>query len=88
VTVVPTLKYDSEFVTPSASLFPCADTFLTSDFLLQYYINTFTMAEATAADGQMKNLKISEVKKSKKDGAPKTAAKKPQQQKKKVRYTW
>ena len=46
---------------------------------------TSTMAEATAADGQMKNLKISETKKSKKDGAPKTAAKKPQQQKKKVR---
>lgn len=42
------------------------------------------MAEATAADGQMKDLKISEVKKNKKDGAPKTAAKKPQQQKKKV----
>ncbi|KAJ4989092.1 prolyl-tRNA synthetase [Stagonosporopsis vannaccii] len=42
------------------------------------------MAEATAADGQMKDLKISETKKSKKDGAPKTAAKKPQQQKKKI----
>jgi hypothetical protein len=41
------------------------------------------MAEATAADGQMKDLSISEVKKNKKDGAPKTA-KKPQQQKKKV----
>jgi prolyl-tRNA synthetase len=46
------------------------------------------MAEATAADGKMKDLKISETKKSKKDGAPKTAAKKPQQQKKKVRYLW
>lgn len=45
---------------------------------------TCTMAEATAADGQMKDLKISQSKKSKKDGAPKTAAKKPQQQKKKV----
>lgn len=45
---------------------------------------SFNMAEATAADGQMKDLKISEVKKNKKDGAPKTAAKKPQQQKKKV----
>jgi hypothetical protein len=44
------------------------------------------MAEATAADGQMKDLKISETKKSKKDGAPKTAAKKPQQPKKKVRH--
>jgi hypothetical protein len=43
------------------------------------------MAKATAADGQMKDLKISETKKSKKDGAPKTAAKKPQQPKKKVR---
>jgi hypothetical protein len=43
------------------------------------------MAEATAADGQMKDLKISETKKSKKDGAPKKAEKKPQQQKKKVR---
>ena len=43
------------------------------------------MAEATAADGQMKDLKISEVKKSKKDGAPQKAAKKPQQSKKKVR---
>lgn len=42
------------------------------------------MAEASAADGQMKDLKISETKK-KKDGNPKTAAKKPQQQKKKVR---
>jgi hypothetical protein len=42
------------------------------------------MAEASAADGKMKDLKISETKKSKKDGAPKTAAKKPQQQKKKV----
>jgi hypothetical protein len=39
---------------------------------------------ADAADGKMKDLKISETKKSKKDGAPKTAAKKPQQQKKKV----
>jgi hypothetical protein len=45
---------------------------------------TFSMAEATAADGQMKDLKISEVKKSKKDGAPQKAAKKPQQPKKKV----
>jgi prolyl-tRNA synthetase len=44
---------------------------------------SFNMAEATAADGQMKDLSISQVKKSKKDGAPK-AAKKPQQQKKKV----
>jgi prolyl-tRNA synthetase len=43
------------------------------------------MAEATAADGQMKDLSISEVKKSKKDGNPQKAAKKPQQQKKKVR---
>lgn len=42
------------------------------------------MAEASAADGKMKDLSISEVKKNKKDGAPK-AAKKPQQQKKKVR---
>lgn len=47
------------------------------------------MAEASAADGQMKDLKISEVKKNKKDGAPKKApkektAKAPQQQKKKV----
>jgi prolyl-tRNA synthetase len=41
------------------------------------------MAEASAADGKMKDLKISETKK-KKDGNPKTAAKKPQQQKKKV----
>jgi len=39
---------------------------------------------ADAADGKLKDLKISETKKSKKDGAPKTAAKKPQQQKKKV----
>ena len=46
-----------------------------------------TMAEATAADGKMKDLKISEVKK-KKDGNPQKAAKKPQQQKKKVRYMW
>ncbi len=45
------------------------------------------MAEATAADGQMKDLKISETKKNKKDGTPKTAAKKPQQQKKKVRLS-
>jgi hypothetical protein len=43
------------------------------------------MAEASAADGKMKDLKISETKKNKKDGNPKTAAKKPQQQKKKVR---
>jgi hypothetical protein len=42
------------------------------------------MAEATAADGQMKDLSISETKKSKKDGNPQKAAKKPQQQKKKV----
>ncbi|KAF2451342.1 prolyl-tRNA synthetase [Karstenula rhodostoma CBS 690.94] len=41
------------------------------------------MAEAAAADGKMKDLSISEVKKNKKDGAPKTA-KKPQQQKKKI----
>jgi prolyl-tRNA synthetase len=40
---------------------------------------------ADAADGKLKDLKISETKKSKKDGAPKTAAKKPQQAKKKVR---
>jgi mannitol-specific phosphotransferase system IIBC component len=45
----------------------------------------FTMAEATAADGKMKDLSISETKKSKKDGNPQKAAKKPQQQKKKVR---
>jgi prolyl-tRNA synthetase len=38
---------------------------------------------ADAADGKLKDLKISETKKSKKDGAPKKAAK-PQQQKKKV----
>lgn len=50
---------------------------------------TSAMAEAAAAaDGMMKDLKISEVKKSKKDGAPQKAAKKPQQQKKKVRYVW
>lgn len=42
------------------------------------------MAEASAADGKIKHLNISETKKNKKDGAPKTAAKKPQQQKKKV----
>ena len=47
--------------------------------------NSSNMAEATAADGKMKDLKISETKKSKKDGAPQKAAKKPQQQKKKVR---
>jgi prolyl-tRNA synthetase len=41
------------------------------------------MAEASAADGKMKDLKISETKK-KKDGNPQKAAKKPQQQKKKV----
>lgn len=45
------------------------------------------MAEATAADGKMKDLSISETKKSKKDGAPQKAAKKPQQQKKKVGYS-
>jgi hypothetical protein len=45
----------------------------------------FIMAEATAADGKMKDLKVSEVKKSKKDGTPQKAAKKPQQPKKKVR---
>jgi hypothetical protein len=39
------------------------------------------MADAT--DGKLKDLKISETKKSKKDGAPKKAPK-PQQQKKKV----
>jgi hypothetical protein len=44
------------------------------------------MAEASAADGKMKDLKISETKKNKKDGTPKTAAKKPQQQKKKVSF--
>jgi prolyl-tRNA synthetase len=38
---------------------------------------------ADAADGKLKDLKISETKKSKKDGAPKKAPK-PQQQKKKV----
>lgn len=42
------------------------------------------MAEASAADGKMKDLKISETKK-KKDGNPQKAAKKPPQQKKKVR---
>jgi hypothetical protein len=46
-----------------------------------------SMAEATAADGQMKDLSLSETKKSKKDGNPQKAAKKPQQQKKKVSYT-
>ena len=47
------------------------------------------MAEAAAADGKMKDLTISETKKSKKDGAPKMAPKekKPQQQKKMVRHT-
>jgi prolyl-tRNA synthetase len=44
------------------------------------------MAEASAADGKMKDLKISETKKSKKDGNPKKAAKPQQQQKKKVSY--
>lgn len=39
------------------------------------------MAEA---DGKMKDLSISQTKKSKKDGNPKMAAKKPQQQKKKI----
>ncbi|KAF2645403.1 prolyl-tRNA synthetase 2 [Massarina eburnea CBS 473.64] len=39
---------------------------------------------ADAADGKLKDLSISQTKKSKKDGAPKTAAKKPQQQKKKI----
>lgn len=60
---------------------------LTRPFLEQSKrtVLSHNMAEATAADGQMKNLSISEVKKNKKDGAPKTAAKKPQQQKKKVR---
>ena len=43
-----------------------------------------TINMADAADGKLKDLKISETKKSKKDGTPKTAAKKPQQQKKKV----
>ncbi|RMZ72610.1 prolyl-trna synthetase [Pyrenophora seminiperda CCB06] len=41
------------------------------------------MAEATAADGKMKDLSISETKKSKKDGNPQKAATKPQQQQKK-----
>jgi hypothetical protein len=45
--------------------------------------NYHKMAEASAADGKMKDLKISESKK-KKDGNPQKAAKKPQQQKKKV----
>jgi len=40
---------------------------------------------ADAADGKMRDLSVSEVKKSKKEGAPKMAAKKPQQTKKKVR---
>jgi prolyl-tRNA synthetase len=44
------------------------------------------MAEASAADGKLKDLKISETKKSKKDGNPKKAAKPQQQQKKKVSY--
>ncbi|KAF1955691.1 prolyl-tRNA synthetase [Byssothecium circinans] len=39
---------------------------------------------ADAADGKLKDLSISETKKSKKDGAAKTAAKKPQQTKKKI----
>ena len=47
------------------------------DFIAQ----NFVMAEA--ADGKMKHLSVSETKK-KKDGNPKMAAKKPQQQKKKV----
>ena len=59
---------------------------------LQILLNTYNQHNmADAADGKMKDLKISETKKSKKDGAPKTAAKKPQQQKKKVglfRNTW
>jgi hypothetical protein len=53
--------------------------------LTYLFCSKFTMAEATAADGQMKDLNISVVKKSKKDGAPQKAAKKPQQPKKKVR---
>jgi prolyl-tRNA synthetase len=43
------------------------------------------MAEASAADGKMKDLSLSQTKK-KKDGNPKKAAK-PPQQKKKVRRT-
>lgn len=51
-----------------------------------FFLYSDTMAEASAADGKMKDLSISETKKNKKDGNPKTAAKKPQQQKKKVRW--
>jgi mannitol-specific phosphotransferase system IIBC component len=53
--------------------------------LTYLFYSRFIMAEATAAHGQMKDLKVSEVKKSKKDGAPQKAAKKSQQPKKKVR---
>jgi hypothetical protein len=42
------------------------------------------MAEATAADAQMKDLSVAEGKKSKKEAKAPKAAKKPQQQKKKV----
>lgn len=60
--------------------------FLSSNTLCGSSVHTQRkMAEASAADGKMKDLKISETKKNKKDGNPKTAAKKPQQQKKKVR---
>lgn len=54
--------------------------------LTSQLFNKRTMAEASAADGKMKDLSISETKK-KKDGNPKKAAKPQQQPKKKVRLT-
>lgn len=66
------------------ALFPIYGIIVLISFLARYRYLSDNMAEASAADGKMKDLKISEVKKSKKDGAPAKAAKKPQQQKKKV----
>lgn len=74
------------WIEPQNTAEPVLAIFLLATVLTLVVYNS--MAEATAADGQMKDLSLSETKKSKKDGNPQKAAKKPQQQKKKVSYTY
>lgn len=74
--------YIAAIPTPTGS--QIAIVVLVFTLTLLFSLIRYTMAEASAADGKMKDLSLSETKK-KKDGNPQKAAKKPQQQKKKVR---
>lgn len=59
-----------------------AIVFLVLVLTLAFVLIRYTMAEASAADGKMKDLSLNETKK--KEAKPPKAAKKPQQPKKKV----